>query len=339
MPETQHSIFMYAHQKNLPRTKFGLRKQLSWVFFFFCQVLSRTCTPNCQILCTVCMPNVDFCWQLKSSKYKDFVKLTIRYTQDTAYMPNTRHGIPVGPTDRRAFSIGLNRKVPNFWNCIIVRQLASILWYHPYEQRSLCPHLYLTKLAVVMFVYNILPILRRTNWQSLQDHQCVHKPSTGAAICWLWHQIETHIPHKGLIVVVSIDHTCNLCTRLQCWTNTAPSCFSRDILSGEGEAKDLWVIHVCQVKLMYQTRVPSFRSASAWSDKNFSAAFVHTSFQHMLANMLLLGVFGGMLEFRYGPIRIFTVACLSTLGAAFFAGTFAASCSLVSSYYQTCNHD
>jgi membrane associated rhomboid family serine protease len=56
------------------------------------------------------------------------------------------------------------------------------------------------------------------------------------------------------------------------------------------------------------------------------AAFLHVSFQHLLANLLLFAVLGGMLECRYGTLRMLVVAVLSTLGAAFFAGAFADQC-------------
>ena len=42
--------------------------------------------------------------------------------------------------------------------------------------------------------------------------------------------------------------------------------------------------------------VPSFHAF-------FPAAFVHVTFQHLLGNMLLLGVLGGILERRYGAVR------------------------------------
>lgn len=46
----------------------------------------------------------------------------------------------------------------------------------------------------------------------------------------------------------------------------------------------------------------------------------------MLANMLLFAVVGGLLEHRYGTIRISIVLVLSTLGAAFFSGAFEDRC-------------
>ena len=59
------------------------------------------------------------------------------------------------------------------------------------------------------------------------------------------------------------------------------------------------------------------------------AAFIHVNFQHMLANMLLLMVVGGLLEKQYGTIRITIVLVLSTLGAAFFSGAFEDRCTQV----------
>ena len=63
-----------------------------------------------------------------------------------------------------------------------------------------------------------------------------------------------------------------------------------------------------------------------------AAAFLHVSFQHLLANLLLFAVLGGMLECRYGTLRMLVVAVLSTMGAAFFAGAFADQCTQVGSH-------
>ena len=62
----------------------------------------------------------------------------------------------------------------------------------------------------------------------------------------------------------------------------------------------------------------------------FGAAFLHVTFQHLLANMLLFAVLGGLLERHYGSVRVLLVLVLSTSGAAFFAGAFEAECTLVS---------
>lgn len=49
----------------------------------------------------------------------------------------------------------------------------------------------------------------------------------------------------------------------------------------------------------------------------------------MLANMLLLMVVGGLLERRYGTIRVTIVLVISILGAAFFSGAFEDRCTQV----------
>lgn len=59
------------------------------------------------------------------------------------------------------------------------------------------------------------------------------------------------------------------------------------------------------------------------------AVFVHASFMHLLGNMLLFGVLGGILERRYGALRMLLVMALSAFGAAFFAGAFADECTQV----------
>lgn len=64
-----------------------------------------------------------------------------------------------------------------------------------------------------------------------------------------------------------------------------------------------------------------------------NAAFLHVNFQHMLANILLLAVVGGLLERRYGTVRVSIVLVISTLGAAFFSGAFEDVCTQV----FTCN--
>jgi len=66
------------------------------------------------------------------------------------------------------------------------------------------------------------------------------------------------------------------------------------------------------------------------------AAFLHVSFQHLLANLLLFAVLGGMLECRYGTLRMLVVAVLSTLGAAFFAGAFEDQCTQVRGWRKNC---
>ena len=59
------------------------------------------------------------------------------------------------------------------------------------------------------------------------------------------------------------------------------------------------------------------------------AAFVHTSFQHLLANMLLYASLGGLLELRYGSLRVAVVWLLSAIGSAFVAATFETDCTMV----------
>ncbi|KAK9804361.1 hypothetical protein WJX72_009219 [[Myrmecia] bisecta] len=60
-----------------------------------------------------------------------------------------------------------------------------------------------------------------------------------------------------------------------------------------------------------------------------TSVLVHTSFQHLLANMLLLVALAGLLEVSYGTWRIALVWVISALGAAFTSATFEPACTLV----------
>ncbi len=55
-------------------------------------------------------------------------------------------------------------------------------------------------------------------------------------------------------------------------------------------------------------------SGCCWSRRWFTSQFVHTDFRHILSNMLLFLVLAGLMEVKYGSVRVAAVWSMAYMG-------------------------